>query len=166
MNILFIEDEKELARTAATQLEARGYEVDVVYDLAAAREVMEDPNKPVDLIIADHRLPDGMGIQFGIEMKTAFPESKCVIVSGCLTPTDIQKMEEHGLRYFDKPLLYGQLVDELRRSYSMQAPVRTEPLEETEAEAAADPEEVIPDEPEPKKKKFFGLFGKKKKGEE
>ncbi len=163
MNILFIEDEKELAQTAVAQLELRGHQVDAVNDLAAARNVMEDPDRRVDLIIADHRLPDGLGIRFAIEMKTAFPDTQCVIVSGCLTPNDIELLEANGLPYYRKPLLYGKVVDELRRSMTMLAPQREIP-QEPESESDLEPSEESPEQAEPKKKGLFGFFCKKGNG--
>jgi len=121
MNILFVEDEKDLAATGIAQLELKGYTVFPAYDIADAQAVLDDPKRQVDFIIADHRLPDGMGIQFVIETKKSFPKCKCAIVSGCLTSADIETLVRLKIPYYHKPLLYGQVIDELRRQYGAQA---------------------------------------------
>ncbi|MDP4609711.1 MAG: response regulator [Opitutales bacterium] len=156
MNILFIEDEKELMDIAAEQLRVHG-RVFPVAGLDEARTVLLDESKEIDLVITDHRLMDGMGIQFAIELKQSYPNMKCAIVSGCLTSSDIEQMKKHELLYFHKPLLYGKVVDTLRKHYALKATVRTEP--EPEAEPVVD--EIPEIKVAPPKKRFFGLFGGK-----
>lgn len=138
MNILFIEDEKELSITGMMQLELKGYKVFPAYNLAQAQAILDDPKCPIHFLITDHRLPDGMGIEFVIEMKKSFPKCKSVVVSGCLTDRDIQDLEAHAIPYHQKPLLYGKVIDQLRRLHAAQA---SEPIEaevEVEDETAAD----------------------------
>lgn len=132
MNILFIEDEKELAVTGVAQLELKGYTVYPAYDLAEARAVIDDLEHPVHFLITDHRLPDGLGIQFVMEMKESFPKCKCAVVSGCLTSQDIENLEARQIPYYKKPLLYGQVIDDLRRLHAAQAPEYVEPEPEPE----------------------------------
>lgn len=163
MNILFIEDDPELSKNAVIQLEEHGNAVTPVSDLASARAVLENPNQPIKLVIADHQLPDGMGIPFVEEMKVAHPGCIFIVVSGMLTSKDIVRLDQAGIPFFHKPLLYGKIVDEYRRLAALQAPVRAqepeapEPL--TEVEPTEKPSsEVEATEPQ-KKKKWFGLFG-------
>lgn len=148
MNILFIEDEKDLLKTAVAQLELRGYTVYPAVDIAEARAVLEVESNLVNIVITDHRLSDGLGIQFAIEIKDTYPQVKSAIVSGCLTQENIDEIEAHDLLYFNKPLLYGKVVESIRRHYSRLASV-------------VKIEEEVEEEPEPAPKKFFGLFGSK-----
>lgn len=160
MNILFIEDEKELMEIAAEQLRVHG-QVFPVAGLDEARAVLLDGSREIDIVITDHRLTDGLGIQFAIELKQSYPKMKCAIVSGCLTNTDIEKMEANELLYFHKPLLYGKVVDALRKHYALKAPVRTEPEPELEPVEKVTPEVEVEVKATPSKKRFFGLFGGK-----
>ena len=171
MNILFIEDERELRETGVAQLELHRYTVYPVSNLTEAREIMDDPSMPVHLVLADHCLPDGQGVQFVIDMKELFPECQYVIVSGCLTDANISALKEKEIPYFLKPLLYGKVVEEFRRKHlargAVKEPAPEEPSADAESsdagEAAAEPEVVEAPSPEPeapKKKKWFGLFQK------
>ncbi len=73
MNVLFIEDEEDLSASGVLQMETHGCKVTPAYDLAEARELLES-GQQFKLVIADHRLPDGLGIQFVAEMKMPEPE--------------------------------------------------------------------------------------------
>lgn len=142
MNILFIEDEPELQVSGVLQLESKGHKVFATHDLEASRVILSDESIKIDLIISDHRLPDGLGIQFIIEIREQFPDFPAAIVSGCLNHDDIEILERHQIPYFRKPLLYAQVIDELRKKPSADTPVYVPP----EPESA--PEEC------PKKKRF------------
>jgi DNA-binding NtrC family response regulator len=163
MNILFIEDERELRENGVAQLEFYQYTVYPVSNLAEARVIMENPAMPVHLVLADQSLPDGQGIHFVIEMKEQFPDCQYVIVSGCLTDGNTSLLEEKDIPYFRKPLLYGKVVAEVRRAHLMKAPCR-EPAPEVPCDEVVVPSEEEAEEaacaPEaPKRKKWFGLFG-------
>lgn len=161
MNILFVEDIRELRESGVAQLELLGHTVYPVSDLAAAREVMMNPSMPVKLVIADHALPDGQGLHFITEMKPLFTKCIYVLVSGCLTANNIKECEENDIPYYHKPLLYGKLVEKLRHEHVKEAKAPSEAAAAAAAPVEKDvaPEEVAEDEPEaPKRKKWFGVW--------
>jgi DNA-binding NtrC family response regulator len=173
MNILFIEDEKELSATGVAQLELKGYSVYPTYDIAESQAVLEDPEVEIDLIITDHRLPDGLGIPFLIAQKELNPKLKCAVVSGCLTDKDIEQLEDVDIPYFRKPLLYSHVVAEVRRYFSLKAPVNPALNAESPASdsqtAKEEPKEAAKEEPKESakeeaaekakpKKKLFGIW--------
>jgi DNA-binding NtrC family response regulator len=170
MNILFIEDERELRESGVAQLELHQYTVYPVSNLAEAHAVMENPTMPVHLVLADQSLPDGQGIHFVIEMKTQFLDCQYAIVSGCLTDGNVSLLEEKEIPFFRKPLLYGRVVEEFRRAYLMKAPCRESAPEVPSDEVVVPSDEVVVpseaeaapcSEPEASKpKKWFGLFDK------
>ncbi|WPJ95436.1 response regulator [Coraliomargarita algicola] len=143
MNVLFIEDEKELAAMGAAQLEMKGFTVFLASDLAAARAILEDRARTVHFVISDHRLPDGFGVDFMIEIHGKFSQGKCAVVSGCLTAQDIERLEAHEIPYYHKPLLYGNLIDDLRRKHAARAAIPVPapvPAEPTATAQVATPE--------------------------
>lgn len=164
MHILFIEDELDLQASGVAQLEAKGHTVYPTKDLAESRAILADPNIKVDLIISDHRLPDGQGIQFVLEIRKQFPRCRCAIVSGCLTPADIDILKENKVKYYHKPLLYAKVIDDMRKKPSLETPVFSPPVPlperaaesptnrelktATESEARLEPRVTV--EPEPK----------------
>jgi len=127
MNILFLEDEVELNAIGVEQLRNLGHTVFPALDLAEAREVVEDNWQTLHLIIADHRLPDGRGIDYLMEIKQRYPRIKLAVVSGCLSSTDEETLEVAEIPYFRKPLLYRQVMKVIREKYmiSTRPPIPT-----------------------------------------
>jgi DNA-binding NtrC family response regulator len=123
VNILLIEDEADLAAAAVAQLELMGHAVAVVHDLARAESFLERPDFKINLVIADHRLPDGLGIDFVLKMRERYDGCDYVIVSGCLSSRETELLDREGLTYYHKPLLYHRVIDSLRRERAMKAPI-------------------------------------------
>lgn len=117
-----IEDEQDLSAVAAAQLERLGCKVTAVYDLEQARELLQS-NK-FRLVISDHRLPDGAGIQFAAEMQPTLPKTKFVMISGCFSAKDLEFMETQDISYHHKPLLYRKIFEQYRNEQKLAAPVR------------------------------------------
>ena len=169
MNILFIEDEKDLLDVSITQLQRGAHTIYPATSIAEARAVLEDESKVVDIVITDHRLPDGLGIQFAIEIRETYPSAKIAIVSGCLTSEDVIELEANGLLYFRKPLLYAKVVESIRKHYALRAqvmkpaeivePVKSVNLENEECDEKASEADEEGEAPA-LKAKLWGLFGK------
>ena len=115
MRILFIEDEWELNEVASEQLRSMGHQVNSMLGIEEARRFMDDHPDTTDLIIADHRLPDGQGVKFVIEARRANPRLKVAVVSGCLNDDDIALLQQERIHYFNKPLLYSTVLRALTR---------------------------------------------------
>lgn len=120
MNILFLEDEIELNAIGVEQLRNLGHTVHPALDLSEARGVLEENWQTLHLIIADHRLPDGAGIEYLLEVKQLYPRIKLAVVSGCLSATDEHTLQVAEIPYFTKPLLYRQVMHKLREHYMIQ----------------------------------------------
>ena len=133
MRILFLEDEWELNEVASEQLRAMGHKVHSMLGIEQARRFMEEHPDSIDLIIADHRLPDGQGIKFVIGARRDNPRLKVAVVSGCLNEDDIALLQQEQIHYFTKPLLYSTVLRALTRppnSAMAVAPPASPPPEE------------------------------------
>jgi len=151
MNILLIEDEPDLAKAAAMQLESLGHSVEAVHDLASAGKALEDGGRRFGLVIADHALPDGRGIEFVLRLRKGYDNCEYAIVSGCLTDTDVALLEAERLTYYRKPLLYRKVLDDLRKRKAAKGA-----LPKTEPESAEAGTASVRDDGE--KRKRFGWF--------
>ena len=105
------------------------------------------------------------------------------IVSGCLTDSNISKLEENEISYHRKPLLYTKMLERFRRAHLMKVPcdevvvgapcdevVVGAPCDEVVAGAPCDKvqeietpsenpsEEGLGKSESPKRKKWFGLL--------
>lgn len=62
MQILLIEDDRDLAANLIDFLESEGHELDYAYSLGAAEQLLR--TDPPELFIVDRMLPDGDGLEF------------------------------------------------------------------------------------------------------
>lgn len=113
MNILLLEDEPELSLVAREQLEARGHVVYTALNIAESKQIIEDEQMQIDVLIADHQVPDGFGARFAIGTHAMPEDIKVIVVSGRLTIADVEDLEAHGIAYFNKPCNYADIVDQV-----------------------------------------------------
>ena len=113
MNVLLLEDEKDLSAVAVEQLESRGYNVYPAGTLAEAWKIFKQDPSNIDILIADHEVPDGSGAHFAIEIKGASEKIKVLVVSGKLSIDNVEELEAHGIPYFNKPFPYASVVNQL-----------------------------------------------------
>lgn len=113
MKILFIEDQEELNAIGSIQLEDLGHTVYPAFSVWEARDIYAKHKDELDLIIADHRLPDGLGIAFLEVLREAACTIPSAVVSGCLTLDEQEDLERQGIPYFLKPVLYGEVLEQL-----------------------------------------------------
>lgn len=113
MNILLLEDDLELSAVASEQIESRGHKVIPAMSIEQARAIIEDDKVDVDILIADHLLPDGNGSKFALETKKESHGIKVVVVSGQLIRSDVEELDANDVEHYDKPSLYSQIVEDV-----------------------------------------------------
>lgn len=176
MNILFIEDDQELKKVAEMQIRAEEHEVFGAVDLEEAQAIMDNPDLEIHAVIADHRLPDGFGVDFVIDNQEKYPHLSYVVVSACVSSENLERLKAKKIRFFPKPLLYRKVLDFLKADRMKRVLERADSRKEIEALTGKRPppelskksatttsaEAVAPSAPPPKKKSlFFRLFGRK-----
>jgi DNA-binding NtrC family response regulator len=114
MKILFIEDEVELSRVGVAQLEHLGHHVCAAYSIRDARRFLEREGESFDVVLSDHKLPDGWGADLLIELKEQMPRLRSAIISGALTEQAIVGLQIAEIPYFRKPLIYSKVLRDLR----------------------------------------------------
>lgn len=84
-------------------------------DIAQARRSMAGAAR-VDLVLADHRLPDGDGLGWLIEVQQAAPRTACVLLSGADDVRLAAQARQAGLAgYLSKRLEPAQIVSALQQ---------------------------------------------------
>jgi phosphoserine phosphatase RsbU/P len=116
--VLIVDDEEALAKVMERVLRSRGFEVDVAFNGAEARLLVEKRDYAVALL--DVRLPDESGYGLLEELRETRPDTAVVMISGVDDPELGKAALEHGaFAYHVKPVgatqLYLIVVNNLRR---------------------------------------------------
>jgi PAS domain S-box-containing protein len=107
--ILVVDDEPAVRRVTARSLERLGYRV---AEAASARDALALlDEQPCDLLITDHNMPDGTGLELGAHASRRHPGLRMLLSSG-LTDADTQRnLEQAGFSGFlGKPFEYSELA--------------------------------------------------------
>jgi len=100
--LLVVEDDDDQRRLVAGLLRARGHRVAEAADLATARAELE--RSPLDLVLADWKLPDGDGLELLAEVRERFPAIAYVMVTAYGTISGaVEAVREGADDYLAKP---------------------------------------------------------------
>jgi serine phosphatase RsbU (regulator of sigma subunit) len=118
LRTLIVDDEEALAKVMQRTLKSRGFQSDVAFSGAAARQLIE--SKDYALALLDVRLPDESGYGLLEELRAKHPDTAVVMISGVDDPELGKAAVEHGAyAYFVKPVgateLYLAVVNAFRR---------------------------------------------------
>jgi phosphoserine phosphatase RsbU/P len=118
LRTLIVDDEEALAKVMQRTLKSRGFQSDVAFSGAAARQLI-DTNEYA-LALLDVKLPDESGYGLLEELRVKHPDTAVVMISGVDDPELGKAAVEHGAyAYFVKPVgateLYLAVVNAFRR---------------------------------------------------
>jgi DNA-binding NtrC family response regulator len=109
--ILLIEDDVELSREIKEALTRRGFDCRDCGTIAAATAALW--RQRPDVVLSDVCLPDGDGVQFFREHRSALPHTRWLLMSGNRDLSSRQDVPE--ITVFDKPVSWRTLIDFIRQ---------------------------------------------------
>lgn len=109
LDVLVIEDEKDIRAAMRTLLEGWGCHV-VAVDSAAAAAVAVAGSKFVpEVVLADYRLPDGDGISLIARLRECCPGATAVLISGDIGADMLKAAQAAGNHVLHKPVRPARL---------------------------------------------------------
>ena len=112
LKVLVVEDEVLIRLTVIDVLEEAGFEVVEAGSADEAMELLEDHS--INLLFTDVQMPGKLsGVDLANAVAVRFPDAGIVVVSGRLTPEDIDL--PHGAEFFSKPYDFTRIVASLNR---------------------------------------------------
>lgn len=112
MNILYVDDERDLLELATTFFEDEKLPLDTAGDVNEALELIS--RKKYDLIISDVRMPSGTGMDLLTKAREQYQYSgKFILVSGDIKGQSEGKRAGCDLM-LNKPIDFFQLIDTVR----------------------------------------------------
>ena len=128
--VLVVDDDRQLARALHIALTARGYEVVVAHDAAAALAAAAD--RAPDLAVIDLGLPDLDGIDV-IEGLRGWSSLPIIVLSARhAEPSKINALDAGADDYVTKPFLMGELLARVRAGLRRAVPTDQQPLVTTD----------------------------------
>ena len=111
--VLIVEDEADICLLLNIILKEDKVEVEHVKNLANAREFLEKEQPSV--ILLDHKLPDGLGLEFIEYLRVNYPAIKIVMLTGHQpsTPRELA-MSDNADIFLHKPFTREQVYDSVK----------------------------------------------------
>lgn len=98
--VMLVEDEPPIRESMRRLLESWGMRVSAGPDLAW---VKAQPSRDWDLLVSDHRLPDGTGRDVVQHLRQGQPDLPVLIISGDTSPEQLAQLAHSGLPVLHKP---------------------------------------------------------------
>jgi two-component system KDP operon response regulator KdpE len=129
--VLVVDDDRQLLRALRINLTARGYDVDVAADGAAALAVAS--RQPPDLIIVDLGLPDMDGVRV-VEGIRGWSTAPIIVLSARhVEQSKVEALDAGADDYVTKPFGMDELLARVRAALRRSAPVAEDPVVTTDA---------------------------------
>ncbi len=113
--ILVVEDEPQIRRLAFECLESCGYSVLLSSNGLEAMELMEDPTKPIDLVVTDVVMPHMSGKELADRIANIQPKAKVLFMSGYTNDAVVNHgVLQAGTWYLQKPFALDALARQVR----------------------------------------------------
>jgi diguanylate cyclase (GGDEF)-like protein len=117
--ILIVDDDPNVRRVLDDTLRIKGYQTITAEDAAAAFVVLNQA--PVNLVLTDLRLPDISGLEVLRRVKTVYPLTEVIILTGNATlDSVIESTNKGAFSYLQKPYDMDQLLLNIKRAIEKQ----------------------------------------------
>ncbi|MDJ0976297.1 MAG: ATP-binding protein [Planctomycetota bacterium] len=110
--VLLAEDEEGIRRLLGEVLEHAGATVTQASNVHEARAILDDPSRPVDLLISDVRMPDGSGLELVRAARdSGRPDLPAILISGYSAHMPLGAVPPGPTEFLPKPFLPGALLE-------------------------------------------------------
>jgi two-component system cell cycle sensor histidine kinase/response regulator CckA len=116
-SVLVVDDDRMMRILITRTLKAEGFEVRGAASATEARLELTKPGGPVDLVLTDIVMPEGMGNDLASEFRASHPALRVL----CMTSYSTQDLAAHGIdpkgsRILQKPFMPADLVRVVREA--------------------------------------------------
>lgn len=126
--VLIVDDQREVSRLLKSALETIEQGLDVTEAPSGEEAILDATRKPVDLLIADFRLPGITGLELMRKFRTINPQVKIILITGISEPRLLAEVQNAGAdAFFSKPVPMGDFLDAVERTLGMTRTILTRP---------------------------------------
>jgi len=110
--ILIVDDQREVSRLLRSSLELSGRNVNVTAVPSGEEALLEMKRAPIDLLVTDLRLPGMSGLELLARVRSEYPESQGILITGQPTEDIRKEAEDLGVvAFISKPASVDGFLD-------------------------------------------------------
>lgn len=114
LNVLFVDDERDICSLAANLISVRGYQVDTATD--GLNALLKIKKKPADIVLTDLRMPRMNGMELLTRVKANYPFTEVIMITGYGSiPLAVEASRKGAFGFITKPFAL-ELIDELDKA--------------------------------------------------
>src|SRR3984885_13615528 len=121
--VLLVDDNRDLLHFLERLMADAGWKLLTAESRADARKLVQE-NKP-NAALLDYMLPDGNGVELGVEFLQAVPQMLVIVMTGTILPPEEEALcEEHNFPVLRKPFLASDVMNQIRSRLAPASAVR------------------------------------------
>ncbi len=111
--VMLVDDNRELLHYLERLMADAGWKLLTAESATEAKRLMAE-HKP-DAALLDYMLPDGNGVELGVEFLQAAPDALVIVMTGTILPAEEEALcEEHSFPVLRKPFLASDVMNQIR----------------------------------------------------
>ena len=111
--VLLVDDNRDLLHFLERLMADAGWRLLTAESATEAQRLVRE-NKP-NAALLDYMLPDGNGVELGVEFLRALPEMLVIVMTGTILPPEEEALcEEHNFPVLRKPFLASDVMNQIR----------------------------------------------------
>jgi CheY-like chemotaxis protein len=111
--VLLVDDNRDLLRFLERLMADAGWRLLTAENATDAKRLVQE-HKP-NAALLDYMLPDGNGVELGVEFLQAVPGMLVIVMTGTILPSDEEALcEEHDFPVLRKPFLASDVMNQIR----------------------------------------------------
>jgi CheY-like chemotaxis protein len=120
-NILLVDDHRDILRLIRSTLDTlKNGDIQVFEAPSGEEALLESTRNPIDLLIADYKLPGMTGVELMHKVRMRHPEVKIIFITGMTDKGMRDEMLNAGaLAVFDKPIPMADFLDVVERGLGL-----------------------------------------------
>jgi ATP-dependent Clp protease ATP-binding subunit ClpA/ActR/RegA family two-component response regulator len=123
--VLLVDDNRDLLHFLERLMAADGWTLLTAESATEAKRLMQE-HKP-NAALLDYMLPDGNGVELGVEFLQAVPQMLVIVMTGTILPAEEEALcEEHNFPVLRKPFLASDIMNQIRTRLQPASSVRAQ----------------------------------------
>jgi CheY-like chemotaxis protein len=111
--VLLVDDNRDLLHFLERLMADAGWTLLTAENATEAKRLMQE-NKP-NAALLDYMLPDGNGVELGVEFLQTVPQMLVIVMTGTILPPEEEALcEEHDFPVLRKPFLASDVMNQIR----------------------------------------------------